>query len=58
MISQLAGLFTTAMQAPEVKSRLVAEQLHPVEICGADASVLLRKQYDDIGRVIRDANIK
>jgi tripartite-type tricarboxylate transporter receptor subunit TctC len=57
-ISQLAGWFTAAMNAPEVKPKLVAEQLHPVGMCGADAAVFLRKQYEDIGRVIRDANIK
>jgi tripartite-type tricarboxylate transporter receptor subunit TctC len=57
-ISQLAAWFTAAMNAPETKSRLVAEQLYPVGTCGADSAVFLRKQYEDIGRVIRDANIK
>jgi tripartite-type tricarboxylate transporter receptor subunit TctC len=57
-VSQLAGLFTAAMNAPEVKSKLVAEQLDPVGMCGADSAAFLRKQYEDIGRVIRDANIK
>lgn len=57
-ISRLAGWFTAAMNATEVKSKLVAEQLYPVGMCGADAAALLRKQYEDIGRVIRDANIK
>jgi tripartite-type tricarboxylate transporter receptor subunit TctC len=57
-VSHLAGLFTTAMNAPEVKSKLVAEQLNPVGMCGADSAAFLRKQYEDIGRVIRDANIK
>lgn len=57
-ISQLAGLFTAAMSAPEVKSKLVAEQLDPVGMCGADSAAFLRKQYEDIGRVVRDANIK
>jgi hypothetical protein len=27
-------------------------------MCGADFATLLRKQYDDFGRVIREANIK
>lgn len=57
-ISQLAGWFIAAMNAPEVKSKLVAEQLYPVGTCGADAAGFLRKQYEDIGRVIRDANIR
>ena len=57
-ISQLAGWFTAAMQAPEVKARLVAQGLYPVGLCGADAAVLLGKQYEDIGRIIRAADIK
>jgi len=57
-VSQLARLFTTAMNAPDVKPKLVAEQLDPVGMCGADSAAFLRKQYEDIGRVVRDANIK
>jgi tripartite-type tricarboxylate transporter receptor subunit TctC len=57
-ISQLAGWFTAAMQAPEVKSELAVRGLYPVGLCGADAVVLLRKQYDEIGRTIREGSIK
>jgi tripartite-type tricarboxylate transporter receptor subunit TctC len=46
------------MQAPEVRPKLVAQGLYPVEIRGVDFAALLRKQYDDFGRVIREANIK
>jgi tripartite-type tricarboxylate transporter receptor subunit TctC len=57
-VSKLAGWFTAALQAPETKRKLVAQGLFPVGICGADFAALLRKQYDDFGRVIREANIK
>jgi tripartite-type tricarboxylate transporter receptor subunit TctC len=57
-ISQLAGWFTAAMQAPQVKAKLVAQGFTPVGMCGADFGALLRRQYDDYGRVIREANIK
>ena len=57
-VSQLAGWFTAAMQAPEVKTKLVAQGFTPVGMCGADFSALLRRQYDDYGGVIREANIK
>jgi tripartite-type tricarboxylate transporter receptor subunit TctC len=30
----------------------------PVGMCGADFAAHLRKQYDEYGRVIREANIK
>jgi tripartite-type tricarboxylate transporter receptor subunit TctC len=53
------GWFTAAMQAPEFKLKLVAQEgLYPVGICGADFAAVLRKQYDEYGRVIREANIK
>jgi tripartite-type tricarboxylate transporter receptor subunit TctC len=58
MLSQLAGWFTAAAQIPEVKAKLAVQGLYPVGICGADFAAQLRKQYDDFGRVIREANIK
>jgi tripartite-type tricarboxylate transporter receptor subunit TctC len=57
-VSELAGWFIAAMQVPEVKANLAIQGLYPVGICGADFAAFLRKQYDDYGRYIRDANIK
>jgi tripartite-type tricarboxylate transporter receptor subunit TctC len=57
-IAQLAGMFTAAMQAPEVKAKLVAQGLFPAVMCGDDFGAFLRKQYDEFGRVIREAKIK
>jgi tripartite-type tricarboxylate transporter receptor subunit TctC len=57
-VAQLADWFTTAMRAPEVKAKLVAQGFTPVGMCGADFGALLRRQYDEYGRVIREANIK
>jgi hypothetical protein len=31
---------------------------YPVGICGAAFGAFLRKQYDDYGAIIREANIK
>ena len=58
MIAQLAGWFTTALQAAEIKPKLAAQGLHPAPMCGADFGAYVRKQYDDYGRVIREGNIK
>jgi len=58
IISQLAEWFTAAMQQPALKARLNELGFFPAGICGADFAALLRKQYDDYGRVIRDANIR
>ena len=57
-VAQLAGWFTAAMQVPEVKAKLVGQGLYPAAVCGADFGALLRKQYDEFGRLVRAANIK
>ena len=57
-ISQLAGWFSSAVQATETKPKLIAQGHFPVAICGADFAAHLRKQYENYGRVIREANIK
>jgi tripartite-type tricarboxylate transporter receptor subunit TctC len=57
-VFQLAGWFTAAMQVPEVRAKLVAQGLFPAGMCGADFTALIHKQYEEFGRVIREANIK
>ena len=57
-LTHLAGLFTAALQAPEVKSKLAAQGFYPAVTCGANFGALLRQQYETYGRVIRDAKIK
>jgi tripartite-type tricarboxylate transporter receptor subunit TctC len=57
-VAQLSGWFTAAMQAPDVKPKLLNLGLYPVGMCGADFAAHIRKQYDEYGHVIRAANIK
>jgi tripartite-type tricarboxylate transporter receptor subunit TctC len=57
-VSQLAGWFTAALQVPEFKAKLAMQGLYPVGMCGEDFGAFIRKQYDDYGRAIREANIK
>jgi tripartite-type tricarboxylate transporter receptor subunit TctC len=57
-ISQFAGWFTEALAAPETRRKLLAQGMFPVGTCSAEFGALLRKQYDDYGRIIREANIK
>jgi tripartite-type tricarboxylate transporter receptor subunit TctC len=56
--SQIAGWFSAALHAPEVKAKLVVQGFYPVGICGVDFGAFIRKQYDAYGRAIREANIK
>jgi tripartite-type tricarboxylate transporter receptor subunit TctC len=58
LTSQLATWFTAALKAPEVKAKLDVQGLFEVGACGEAYAAFLRKQYDDYGRAIRDANIK
>ncbi len=57
-LAQIAEMFTAALQAPDVKARLIAQDTYPVAVCGADFATYIRKQHDDIGRAIREGNIK
>jgi tripartite-type tricarboxylate transporter receptor subunit TctC len=58
IVTQLAGWFNAALRAPEVKVKLANQGLFPAATCGADFAALLRKQSEEFGSVIREANIK
>jgi tripartite-type tricarboxylate transporter receptor subunit TctC len=58
MLTRLAGWFTAAMQAAEVKEKLVVQGIYPGGPCGADFAAFIRKQYEGYSRVIAEANIK
>jgi tripartite-type tricarboxylate transporter receptor subunit TctC len=57
-LSQLASWFTAALQATEIRRKLVAQELFPVGVCATDFISYLRKKYDEYGHAIREANIK
>jgi tripartite-type tricarboxylate transporter receptor subunit TctC len=57
-VSQLTGWFMAALRAPEVQAKYAPLGLYPVGVCRAEFGALMRKQYEDFGRVIRDANIR
>jgi tripartite-type tricarboxylate transporter receptor subunit TctC len=57
-VSRIEGWFTAAMQVPDIKAKLAVQGVYPVGTCGADFAALIRKQYDEYGRIIREANIR
>jgi tripartite-type tricarboxylate transporter receptor subunit TctC len=57
-LGRLAGWFTAALQAPEIKARLVVRGEEPVAMCGAEFAAYLRKKFEEYSRVIREANMK
>lgn len=54
---ELAGWLKAALQAPDIKAKLSAQGFSPIGKCGAEFGAILRKQFDDYGRIIRDAKI-
>ena len=56
-VARHATWFTAALQAPEMREKLLVQGFYPAAICGADFRALLRKQYDDYERIIRELNI-
>ncbi len=57
-LSELGAWFGAALQAPEVKPKLLTLGLFPVDKCGSAFAAHLRKQFDDYGDAIRAADIK
>ncbi len=57
-IAQLSTLFLSALQAPEVKSKLLAQGLYSVGSCGAEFGAHIKRQHEQYARAIREANIK
>jgi tripartite-type tricarboxylate transporter receptor subunit TctC len=57
-LSQLEAWFTKASRAPDIRAKLVAQGITPVVTCGEDFVTNIRKQFEDYGRIIRDASIK
>jgi tripartite-type tricarboxylate transporter receptor subunit TctC len=57
-VAELIRTFTAGMQAAKVKAKFAELGFYPGGLCGADFSALLHKQYEEYGRIIRDANMK
>jgi tripartite-type tricarboxylate transporter receptor subunit TctC len=58
LIDQLADWFTTTVSRPEVRSKLSAQGIKAGGQCGVPLAAFLRRQYDEYGRAIREANIR
>jgi tripartite-type tricarboxylate transporter receptor subunit TctC len=55
---QLSGWFAAAMQVPEVREKLAVQgALSRRDVRGAEFAAALARQFDDYGRIIREANI-
>jgi tripartite-type tricarboxylate transporter receptor subunit TctC len=57
-VAQLASWFSTALQVPAVRDRLVGQGFYPVGMCGADFSAVVRKEHEEYTRASRELNFK
>ena len=58
VISQLIGWFTAAMQSSQIEKKFAALGFFAVGECGANFGAILRNQYEDYGRIIREISFK
>jgi tripartite-type tricarboxylate transporter receptor subunit TctC len=57
-ISQLTGFFAAAIGQPQIKVKFAKLGFFSGGECGADYAAILRKDYDNYGRIIRESNMK
>jgi tripartite-type tricarboxylate transporter receptor subunit TctC len=57
-IGQIADMFGAALQAPAIRSKLAGQESYPVGQCGPQFGAFIRKQYDETGKIIREATIQ
>lgn len=57
IVSRLGEWFSEAVGTPEVEQKLAVQGLYPRAICGADFAALVRRDYDEFGRIVRAAKI-
>ncbi len=57
-IDPLAAAFTNALQAAEVKAKLVDLQMYPSLACGASFTTQIRASSDNYAPIVRDAHLK
>jgi tripartite-type tricarboxylate transporter receptor subunit TctC len=58
IVTQLSAWFTAATQTSDMKPKLAQQGLFPTSRCGGEFAAYLRKQVDEYGRIVREANIK
>ena len=58
VIAQLADWFAASVRPADIRSKLFAQGIKAGGQCGAEFAALLRKENDEYGRVIREANLK
>jgi tripartite-type tricarboxylate transporter receptor subunit TctC len=58
VLSRIAGWLADGLRDPEVSSRLLAQGLYPVGLCGEDFAAALRREDEHYRQAVSAANIK
>ena len=58
VIDRLSVQFTDALKVPDVQAKLAAQGLYPSGLCGVQFAAHLRQQYESLGKIIREVNMK
>ena len=57
-IAQLSTLFTSALAAPDVGSRLISQGIYPAPKCGDEFGAQLKEEHSYFAHFVRELNIK
>jgi tripartite-type tricarboxylate transporter receptor subunit TctC len=57
IVSRFGEWFSTAVRTPEVSRKIAIQGLYPLAICGAGFVAMVRRDYDEFGRIVREAKI-
>ena len=58
VLSQLIGWFTAAMQSSQIEKKFAALGFFAGGECGANFGSVLRSQYEDYGRIVREISFQ
>jgi tripartite-type tricarboxylate transporter receptor subunit TctC len=58
MITKLIGLFNAAIKDPKTRAKFAALGFFPDGRCGAAFAAVLHRDYDEYGRIIREAHLQ
>jgi tripartite-type tricarboxylate transporter receptor subunit TctC len=57
-VANLIKIFSAALQSKEIRTKFVSYGYFPAGACGADYAAILRKDYDDYGKIIQETGMK
>jgi tripartite-type tricarboxylate transporter receptor subunit TctC len=57
-IASLIKIFYAALQSKETRTKFIGHGYFPAGACGADYAAILRRDYDDYGKIIEETGMK